>query len=87
MGNDMPLVVQNVSYFTDGTRIQRCRPMGPDYVQSEFYHGEDKMHCITFQLTTGMDGLTMDMFVFPGLRHDNHIYNCSLFNQRLEIIR
>jgi len=87
MGHDVPLVVQNISCFTDGTRIQICRPNGPHYVQREFYHGKDKIHCFAFQVTTGMDGLVMDMFGFPGSRHDSHIFNQSQLNQRFANIQ
>jgi hypothetical protein len=34
-GNLVPLSVEHVSYFTDGTRMQVCKPIGPDYIQRE----------------------------------------------------
>ena len=44
-GDLVPPMVESVACFTDGTRIQICKPIGPDYVQREFYHGKDKIHC------------------------------------------
>jgi len=62
--------------------------MGANYVQREYYHGKDKIHCVAFQVTTGIDGIIMDMYGgFPGSRHDSHIYTSSLFNRRFAEIQ
>jgi len=77
-GNLVPPSVEHVSCFTDGTRIQVCKPIGPDYIQREFYHGKDRIHCHASQVTTGLDGMIMDILGgFPGSRHDSHIFDSS----------
>ena len=65
--------------------FQICKPIGPDYVQREFYHGKDKIHCYAFQVTTAIDGMIIDVFGgFPGSRHDSYMFDSSLFNTRFE---
>ena len=82
-GDLVPTMVESVACITDGTRIQIYKPIGPDYVQREFYHGKDKIHCCAFQVTTGMDGIIMDVYGgFAGSRHDSYIFDSSLFNMR-----
>ena len=84
IGEVVPESAQWTALFTDGTRIQICKPNGRYFVQREFYHGKDKIHCMAFQVTTAMDGMIVDLFGgFPGSRHDSHIFNSSLLNQRL----
>ena len=62
--------------------------MQAQLVRQEFYHGKDKIHCYAFQVTTGLDGMIMDIFGgFPGSMHDSDIFDSSLFNNRFEQIQ
>jgi len=80
----IPASVESTALFTDGTRLEICRPMGPYHIQREYYHGKDKIHCLAFQATTAMDGMIVDLFGgYPGSRHDSYICNRSLLNQRI----
>jgi len=62
--------------------------LGANYMQKEYYHGKDKIHYVAFQVTTGIDGIIMDMYGgFPGSRHHSHIYTSSLLNRRFAEIQ
>jgi len=49
IGEVVPESSQWTALFTDGTRIQICKPDGIYFVQREFYHGKDKIRCMAFQ--------------------------------------
>jgi hypothetical protein len=83
-GDMPPDFAGDIALFTDGTRIQICQPDGRHYVEREFYHGKDKIHCLAFQVTTGIDGMIVDLLGgFPGSRHDSHVFRKSMLNRRL----
>jgi hypothetical protein len=83
-GDIIPISADLTAMFTDGTRIEICRPDGRNFVQREFYYGKDKVHCLAFQVTTAIDGMIVDMYGgYPGSRHDSHIFNSSLLNDRI----
>lgn len=80
---EIPFVAMDTSCFLDGTRIQICKPSGPRFLEREMYSKKDEYHCLQFQCVTGIDGMIMDLFGgYAGSRHDWHIYQRSLFNQR-----
>jgi hypothetical protein len=83
-GDLVPQSSEWTALFTDGTRFPVCRPDGPNFLQKEFFYGKDSKHCLGFQVTSGMDGMVVDLFGgFPGSRHDSHIFRSSMLNSRM----
>lgn len=54
--------LDNCVGFIDGTKIDMCRPGGPDVNQRANYSGHKRKHCLGYQTITVPDGLVLHMF-------------------------
>jgi hypothetical protein len=83
-GQQMPVAAVDTALFLDGTSLRIAPPSGPYANQRNMYNGHHKLHCLQFQGVSAPDGMIVDFYgPLAGRRHDTHVLNSSLFNERL----
>ena len=86
-------LTDNLNYFNNRLAVynsklrHKIESLGDEvqnYLMNISCFTDGTIHCVVFQVTTGIDGIIMDMYGgFPGSRHDSHIYTSSCLTDDL----
>ena len=88
VGRPLVAAAADTAVFLDRTTRRICRPGGDPQNQRAMYNCHHKVHCLQYQGVSAQEGMIIDFYgPVAGRRHDSHVRNASLFNERFRQVQ